>query len=178
MAACHRDRRLHNIGSVPTHAVEGSPGPGLLVVHHSRTGRTRQLCEAAVDGARSAVGESLVVVVLDAFDAGPEEVMGAAGILLCTPARFGYMSGALKDFFERIYHPCLEHTRGKPYGLVVKGDTDVDGAVTSVERIVAGLGWRRVLPVLAVVGDTEPSQLEAATELGGGLAAGLEAGVF
>ena len=98
--------------------------------------------------------------------------------LLATPARFGSMSGALKDFFERIYHPCLERSRGLPYGLLVKGDTDVDGAVSSVERIVVGLGWRLALPVVAVVGEVTDADLDAAAELGAGLVAGIEAGIF
>lgn len=131
-----------------------------------------------MDAARAAVGDTLPLQVLGAFDAGPEDVLWAKGILLATPARFGYMSGALKDFFERIYHPCLEHTRGLPYGLIVKGDTDVDGAVASVERIATGLAWRRVLPVLRVVGDSTDEDREAAVELGASLAAGLEAAVF
>jgi len=147
------------------------------VVHHSRTGRTRQLCDAAVASAREAAG-SVPLRALGAFDAGADDVLWARGVLLATPARFGYMSGALKDFFERVYHPCLEHTGGLPYCLIVKGDTDVDGAVTSVERIVAGLAWRLALPVLAVVGAIGPEHLEAAAELGGGLAAGIEAGIF
>lgn len=167
-------------GSEAGHAehTAGPPRRGLLVVHHSRTGRTQLLCDAAIESARQAVGEALPVVALDALEAGPQDVLGAGGILMCTPARFGYMSGALKDFLERIYHPCLEQTRGLAYGLVVKGDTDVDGAVSSVERIVAGLAWRRVLPVVTVVGDIEPAHLDAAAELGGGLAAGIEAGMF
>jgi multimeric flavodoxin WrbA len=148
------------------------------VVQHSRTGQTKQLSDAAIEAARAAVGDTLAVQVLGAFDAGPEDVRRARGVLLATPARFGYMSGALKDFFERIYHPCLEHTRGLPYGLLVKGDTDVDGAVSSVERIVAGLGWRLALPVVAVVGDITAAEIDAAAELGGGLAAGIEAGIF
>lgn len=88
------------------------------------------------------------------------------------------MSGAIKDFFERIYHPCLDKTRGLPYALIVKGDTDVDGAVASVERIATGLTWRRVLPVLKVVGPVESEHREAAAELGASLAAGIEAGIF
>lgn len=147
------------------------------MVHHSRTGQTHQLCEAALAGAREA-SDGLAVRTLQAFDAGPDDVLWARGVLLATPARFGYMSGALKDFFERIYHPCLDRTRGLAYGLIVKGDTDVDGALASVERIVAGLAWRLVLPVLAVAGDIEQMHLEAAAELGGGMAAGIEAGMF
>ena len=149
----------------------------LLVVHHSRTGSTAVLRDAALAGAVEAGGD-VEVRAVGAFDAGPDDVVWAEAVLLCTPANFGYMSGALKDFFERIYHPCLEQTRGLPYGLLVKGDTDVDGAVSSVERIVAGLGWRLALPVVAVVGAIAPAHVEAAAELGASLAAGIEAGIF
>ena len=155
----------------------GSDG-GLLVVHHSRTGGTRLLTDAAVAAATEAVGDALVVRVLGAFDAGPENVLWAGGVLLATPARFGYMSGALKDFFERVYHPCLERTRGLPYALMVKGDTDTTGAVASVARIATGLAWRQVLPPLEVVGDAGEEQLRDAAEFGAILAAGLEAGIF
>ena len=150
---------------------------GLLVVYQSRSGSTRRLTEAAVEAALSAV-DTMDVVVRHAPDAGPDDVLAATGLLLATPANFGYMSGLLKDFFERIYHPCLERTPGRPYGLVVKGDTDADGAVDSVTRIVSGLRWRRVLPPVVVVGELTGDDLERAAELGATLAAGLEAGVF
>lgn len=149
---------------------------GLLVVAHSRTGSTQVLTDAAVAAARGL--DTTEVRVRDAFAAEADDVLWCAGVLLSTPARFGYMSGAMKDFFERVYHPCLDHTRGLPYALITKGDTDVDGAVASVERIATGMAWRRVLPVLAVVGDVTPDQLEQAQELGGSLAAGLDAGIF
>jgi multimeric flavodoxin WrbA len=149
-----------------------------LVVSHSRTGSTRVLCDAATAAARAAAEDEVVVRALGAFDAGPDDVRWAHGVLLCTPANFGYMSGALKDFFERIYHPCLEHTAGLPYVLVVKGSTDVDGAVASVERIATGLKWRRVLPPATVVGDATAGDEEKARELGATLAAGLAAGIF
>lgn len=177
-----------------TGADQTPPGPAqhgdLLVVQHSRTGTTRRLCDAAVaaaedvledaaaDASGAAVEDALRVRVLGAFDAGPDDVLAARGLLLATPARFGYMSGALKDFFERVYHPCLERTPGLPYALIVKGDTDVDGAVASVERIATGLAWRRVLPVVAVVGDLAEEHLTAAAELGATFAAGLDAGIF
>jgi multimeric flavodoxin WrbA len=150
----------------------------LLVVHHSRTGGTRALTEAAVEAAGDATGPGFGIRVVGAFDAGPEDVMGASGILLATPARFGYMSGALKDFFERIYHPCLEQTRGLSYALLVKGDTDTNGAVTSVTRIATGLAWRLVLPPLEVIGEVGEEQRRAAAELGATLAAGVEAEIF
>lgn len=148
----------------------------LLVVAHTRSGSTGQLVDAAVASARH--HSALTVDRRDAFDAGPDDVLGAQAVLLATPARFGYMSGALKDFLERIYHLCLGTTVGLPYGLLVKGDTDVDGAVASVERIVAGMRWRQVLAPVRVVGPVTPAALASAADLGATLAAGVEAGVF
>ncbi|HTZ09726.1 MAG TPA: flavodoxin [Acidimicrobiales bacterium] len=156
----------------------GGAGRRLLVVWHSRTGSTAALRDAALAGAAAGGGEEVTVRAAGAFDAGPEDVLWAQALLVCTPANFGYMAGALKDFLERVYHPCLDRTHGLPYALVVKGDTDVDGAVASVERIVAGLRWRRVLPPVTVVGPVTAEALAQATELGATLAAGLEAGIF
>jgi multimeric flavodoxin WrbA len=149
----------------------------LLVVHHSRTGSTASLRDALLDGIGSAGGD-VTVRAPAAFDAGPEDVSWSEAVVLCTPANFGYMSGALKDFFERIYHPCLDRTAGLPYALVVKGDTDVDGAVTSVERITAGLRWRALAPPVVVVGSIRDADREAAWELGATVAASLDAGII
>jgi multimeric flavodoxin WrbA len=150
----------------------------LLVVYHSRSGSTGKLCEAVVEGTAEAAAENVDVQVLGAFEAGAEDVRKSDAVILGTPANFGYMSGALKDFFERIYHPLLEQTVALPYGLFVKGDTDADGAVRSVEGIVTGLRWRRVLPPVVVVGELLPRHLEAAHELGAAFAAGLGDGIF
>jgi hypothetical protein len=165
----------HDDAGAPGGAVGGHH---LLVVFHSRTGSTEVLCDSAVKGARDAAGDEVTIRVLSAFRAGPDDVLWAHGVLLVTPANFGYMSGAMKDFFERVYHPCLEHTVGLPYCLLVKGDTDVDGAVASVERIATGLRWRRVLAPVTVVGAIGPGDEDRAAELGATMAAGLSAGIF
>jgi NAD(P)H-dependent FMN reductase len=150
----------------------------VLLVEHSRGGTTRELADELEAGVREGGGGEVVLRRLDAFSAGPEDVLWSEGVLLATPARFGYMSGALKDFFERVYHPCLEVTVGRPYGLCVKGDTDVAGAVASVERIVAGLRWRAVGPPATCVGPVDDGCRERARELGGVLAAGLVLGIY
>ena len=153
--------------------------PRLLVVHHSRTGSTAALRDEALAGAADAAVEADVEVSsVGAFEAAAGDVLGANAILLCTPANFGYMSGALKDFFERIYHPCLEVTVSLPYALIVKGDTDVAGAAQSVERIVAGLRWREIRPPLLVVGPTLDPDLAAARELGATIVASLGLGIL
>tara|TARA_B100001146_G_C16016194_1_gene363060 strand:- start:158 stop:643 length:486 start_codon:yes stop_codon:yes gene_type:complete len=152
--------------------------PRLLVVWHSASGGTRDLVGAAVEGATDpmiaeALGSAVDVRVMGALEAGVEDVMAADGYLLATPENFGYMSGALKDFFDRTYYPCLEHTRGRPYGLLVKAGGDGLGAVGAVVPLAAGLEWRAVLEPLVVRGDVTADHLAAARELGGSLAAGL-----
>jgi NAD(P)H-dependent FMN reductase len=152
----------------------------LAVVHHSRGGSTGALAQAAVAGAGAVTGTSAGVDlrVRPAFEAGPDDVRWADALLLATPAHFGYMSGALKDFFERIYNPCRDASAGLPYAVIVKGDTDVDGAVASVQKIATGLAWNLVLPPFTVVGTVSTEDLEGASELGATLAAGLGEGIF
>lgn len=157
----------------------------LLVVFQSRSGGTRRLVDAVVEGAGIAMAQAADdpvgdgrLVVRHAFDAVTADVVSASGVVLATPANFGYMSGAMKDFFERIYHDCLDVTAGMPLSLIVKGDTDVDGAAGSVRRIATGLRWREVLPALLVVGDASDPDVESAREMGATMAAGLEAGIF
>jgi multimeric flavodoxin WrbA len=150
----------------------------LLVVYHSRSGGTQALTDAVVSGATSDDIEGVDVVVKRAFDADADDVRACDAIVLGTPENFGYMSGALKDFLERIYYVVVDETPGRPYALYVKASTDGSGAVRSVERIVAGLKWRAALPPLVVTGTLEDDHVAAARELGLTLAAGLEAGIF
>ena len=98
--------------------------------------------------------------------------------MLGTPENFGYMAGAIKDFFERVYYPLLDETPGLPYGLFVKASTDGEGAVRSVERIVAGLRWKLVVPPVVVAGDLQPDDLDRCRELGATIAAGLAVGML
>ena len=150
----------------------------LLVVFHSRSGGTAAMTDAVVAGANDDAIEDVEVRVQRAFDTTVDDVRACNGIVLGTPENFGYMAGAIKDFFERVYYPLLDETPGLPYALFVKASTDGDGAVRSVERIVAGLRWKLVVPPVVVVGDLGPGDLERCQELGATIAAGLDAGMF
>ena len=117
-------------------------------------------------------------MTVPALEATADDFRRASGVLLATPAHFGYMSGALKHCFDTVYEPLLDETRGLPYALVVKGRSDTDGAVAAVHKIVTGLAWKEVQPPLTVVGDLTEDHLAAATELGQTMAAGLAMGIF
>ena len=127
--------------------------------------------EAAVSGARTDEIDGVEVVVRPALTAAAVDVLEADAYLLGTPANIGYMSGALKHFFDGIYYPCLEATRRRAYGLYVHGASDTGGAVRAVESIATGLQWRKVRPPVCVTGAPSRSDLEACWELGALLAA-------
>src|SRR5271156_4945414 len=88
-----------------------------------------------------------------ALVAGTLDVLEADGYLLGTPANIGYMSGAMKHFFDQIYYPCLEATVGRPYACYVHGNSDTSGAVNAIAQIARGLGWRQAQQALSVVGE-------------------------
>lgn len=150
----------------------------LLIVSHAPSPNTRRLIDAVAQGARDPSIEGVEVDVRSPFDTGAREVLAASAIILGTTENFGYMNGALKDFFERIYYPCLEHTEGLPYALYVKGGLDGTGARTSVERIVGGMKWKAVQEPIVMTGSFREEWLTPLSELGMAVAAGLEAGIF
>ena len=147
--------------------------PTLLIVHHTASPALQAMFESAASGARTDEIENVEVVVRPALTAGAADVLAADGYLLGTPANIGYMSGALKHFFDTIYYPCLEATARRPYGLYVHGASDTGGAVRAVESIATGLGWRPVRPAVSVTGPPGKADLEACWELGALVAAGV-----
>ncbi len=147
----------------------------LLIVANTPSTNTQTLRDAVADGVRSTDIEPLV---LAPFDANAEHVLQAQAIILGTTENFGYMSGALKDFFERIYYPCLTEKQGLSMALYVRAGNDGQGATTSVERIITGLRWNPVQPPLVLSGGYQPEFAAACYELGAGMAEGVKLGIF
>lgn len=103
--------------------------------------------------------------------------MNSDALILFTTENFGYMSGALKDFFERIYYPCLDQPKrneGKPYALVIRAGLDGTGTKIAVAKIISGLKWREAQDVLLCKGDYHQRFEQEAEHLGLTLAASLD----
>jgi NAD(P)H-dependent FMN reductase len=147
--------------------------PTLLVVHHTPSPSLQTMLESVLAGARDDAIEGVDVVVRPALSAGAADVLAADAVLLGTPANIGYMSGALKHFFDQIYYPVLDATVGRPYALYVHGGSDTTGAVRGVETIATGLRWRRLGEALTVIGEVDAVAREACWELGAATAASL-----
>ena len=150
----------------------------LLIVAHVPSPNTLRLREAAVEGATSPDIEGVEVTAASPFDVGPEDVLAANAILLGTTENLGYMSGALKDFFDRSYYPCLEETQGLPYALYIRAGHDGTGTRRGVETIVTGLRWRAAREPLICRGAFQEDFVADCKELGTFMAAGLDLGIF
>ena len=148
----------------------------LLIVYHTGGVKTGQMAEAVARGARSEPG--VRVVMKRCAEAWPEDVLTADGLILGTPENFGYMSGMMKDFLERIFYACEGKVAGRPWALFVGAGQDGTGAVSSVERIVTGLRLKKAADPVIVVKDLQPVQIAALEELGATFASGLALGVL
>lgn len=151
----------------------------LLIVAHAPSPNTQRMCEAVRRGALSVESDVVEVVAKPPLLAAPEDVLGAQAIILGTPENLGYMSGALKDFFDRIYYPCLERTQGLPYTIYIRAGQSVGmGSRRAVESIVTGLRWRAVQAPVICSGPFSEDFIQRCDELGQAIAAGLDMGIF
>ncbi|MCW2701716.1 MAG: uncharacterized protein JWQ45_3251 [Blastococcus sp.] len=145
--------------------------PRLLVVHHTPSPAMQSLLDAVREGA--GLVEGVELVTRPALSAGAADLLAADGVLLGTPANIGYMSGALKHFFDTVYYPCLHATVGLPYGLYVHGNDDTAGALAAIEPITSALRWKRVTAPLSLTGAPGVADREACRELAATVAVNL-----
>ncbi|MDE3724353.1 flavodoxin [Nocardiopsis sp. N85] len=138
----------------------------LLIVHHTVSPATWELLEAVLDGARDDEIEGVEIVSRPALAASVSDALTADAVVLGTPANIGYMSGALKHWFDLVHYPALSSGRTVPYTLYAHGNDDTTGAVRAVEAITKGMGWVRHRPPVTVEGAPTAADRDACRELG------------
>lgn len=154
-----------------------SMSKNLLIICHTPSKNTKNLANAILKGAKNPEFD-IDTICLSPFQTEPKHVQNADAIILGTTENFGYMSGAMKDFFDRIYYPCLEDTQGTPYCLVVRAGLDGTGTINAVQKIIAGLKWNPMQAPLLCKGAYSVKFEEQCEELGLTIAAGLDAGIY
>ncbi|MBM4265016.1 MAG: flavodoxin family protein [Deltaproteobacteria bacterium] len=148
----------------------------LLIVFHSQGGGTETMAEAARRGASQE--EGVEVRMLRALEAGLDDLLWAGAVIFGTPENFGYMSGALKDFFDRTFYPAQGKVNQLPYAVFIKAGNDGGGALMNIERIAKGYPLRKVAEPIVAKGAVTDEVLAQCEELGQTLAAGLALGIF
>jgi len=148
------------------------PVKTILIVYHSQGGATEKMARAVCEGARCIPG--CAVLLRRAGEAGLADLLGADGVVIGSPEYFGYMAGAVKDFFDRTYeqaHAARETFR-KPYAVFIAAGNDGTGALASIERICRGYRFKKVLEPLVAAGGVTDHVLRRCREIGQTIAAG------
>jgi multimeric flavodoxin WrbA len=148
----------------------------ILIVYHTQTGNTEQMAQAVAAGA-SAI-EDIYVVCKKAGETTLEDLLKADGLAVGTPENFGYMSGMVKDFFDRTYYPAQDKVFRKPYVVFISAGNDGTGALKAIERIALGYKFKPVYTPVISRGVLTPEILTQCRELGGVLAGGCQAGIY
>ena len=149
----------------------------LLIVANTPSANTKALASATLNGCRHPDIDSVETQHIPPLEANADDVLQADGIILGTTENFGYMSGALKDFFDRIYYPVLEKKQGMPYALYVRAGLDGTGTIAAAERLITGLRWRAICDPLLLHGDYQTDFIAQCESLGTLMAASLDAGI-
>ncbi len=150
----------------------------LLIVAHAPSENTRRMVEAALKGACHPDIDGVDCRWVPPLEAVAEDVLACDAIILGTTENLGYMSGALKDFFDRIYYPCLEKTQALPCAMYIRAGHDGTGTRRAVEAICTGLRWSWAQEPLLCRGEWQESFVGECEELGMTIAAGLDAGIY
>ncbi len=150
----------------------------LLIVAHAPSLNTRHLVDAALKGAQHPDIENIKANWIPPLDATPEDVLAADGILLGTTENLAYMSGAMKDFFDRCYYPVLEKKQGLPCAIYIRAGHDGTGTHKALTTILTGLRWNLIQDILVCRGEWQDAFLEQVETLALTLAAGMDAGIY
>lgn len=150
----------------------------LLVLAHAPSANLSRLRDALLAGARDPAIDGVETLSRPPLDAGADDVLAADAVLLLTPENLGYMSGALKDFFDRSFYELLDRTDALPYAALIRAGQDGTGTKRAIESICGGLKWKPVQAPSICRGEWREAFLDRARELGATMAAGLEAGIF
>ena len=150
----------------------------LLIVYHSKSGKNQMMAEAIYEGCCDPLIDAVEVRFKQAGQADATDLLWADGLILGTPENFGYMSGALKDFFDRTYYEVEGQVDGKPFGIFVGSGTDGQGALMSIRRICNGYKFKEVQDPIVIIGELTAEARANCREFGMAIAAGIEAEIF
>ncbi|MDI6776283.1 MAG: NAD(P)H-dependent oxidoreductase [Syntrophales bacterium] len=148
----------------------------ILIIYHSQTGNTEKMALAVAEGSRGI--ENTEVMIKKAQDATLDDLLEADGLAIGTPENFGYMSGMVKDFFDRTFYLAQDKVLRKPYVVFISAGNDGTGALRSIERIAQGYKFKKVYDPVISTGALTEDTLEKCRNMGGVLAAGCQMGIY
>lgn len=147
----------------------------LLIIAHAPSPNTQALLAVMAAAHQTS---AVTLSIKSPFDTHSADVLHTNAVILFTPENLGYMSGALKDFFDRTYYDVLEQKQGLPVAAIVRAGSDGTGTVRALQTITTGLKWRWVQEPLVLKGDYQTRFEAQVAELSLAMAAALEQGII
>jgi multimeric flavodoxin WrbA len=150
----------------------------ILIIYHSLGGANRKMAEAVAAGVESI--EGVEALLKPALETTLEDLTSCAGLAIGSPEYFGYMAGAVKDFFDRTYERARGDSRvfRKPFVIFINAGNDGTGALTSIERISRGFQFKKVLEPIIARGEITAEILAQCREMGQTIAAGCREKIY
>jgi multimeric flavodoxin WrbA len=150
----------------------------ILIIYHSQSGHTQKMAETVAQGAGSI--EGVTVILKRACEAGLDDLLNCDGLAIGSPEYFGYMSGMVKDFFDRTYDKARgrKEVFKKPYVVFVSAGNDGTGALNHIERICIGYQFKKVCDAVVARAEIDRETLVRCDELGKTIAAGCKEGIY
>ncbi|MBA7484538.1 MAG: flavodoxin [Dehalococcoidia bacterium] len=140
----------------------------VLIVYHSQTGNTEEMARAVAEGARSVAGTD--VVLKRAFDANADDLIGCNAVAFGTPTNFAYISGGLKDFFDRSLIQCQDKTTDKPYCTFTSSGMGKRKALDVLDGICSAYKLKKADEGIMAPGKATPEILAELRQMGKKLA--------
>ena len=154
------------------------PDRNLLIIYHSQSGSTEKMARASLEGASDSEISGIDIRFLEANLATEDDLLWADGLIIGTAEHFGYMSGGLKDFFDRTFYKVENKIQPLSCAILISAENDGTGALTSIRRIVKGYPFVEVQEPIISRGPLEDDTLKKCVDLGTAISAGLEAGIY
>ncbi len=150
----------------------------ILIIFHSQTGNTERLAKAVAQGVEETTNAR--AVLKRAADTEAQDLRNCSAVIICSPEYFGYMAGAVKDFFDRTYEELKDDAavHKKPFSIVISAGNDGSFALSHIERICKGYRLRKVQKPIVCKGRVTEEMLARCVELGSTIAEGVNAGIF
>jgi flavorubredoxin len=120
----------------------------------------------------------VVLRYLNAQDATEKDLRWCDGLIIGSPENFGYMSGIIKDFFDRTFYKVVDEQLNLPYVLFIGAGNDGTGASIEIQRIAKGYPFKLVSEPLICNKELSESDFNQCRELGQAFAEGLNMGIY
>ena len=150
----------------------------LLIIAHAPSANTLKLKDAIIAGANLYPLKNIQIKVLQPLETHANDILAADAIIIGTTENLGYMSGLIKDVFDRCYYACLEAKQGLPCAAYIRAGHDGTGTLNALKTITTGLKWRWVQEPIVLRGDYSNNFETQCSELGAAMSCALDEGII